>query len=278
MIRAAVLGADVSNSRSPAIHQAAFAALGIEGSYQAFSVDGRGFRATVRRLCDEGYRYLNVTIPHKRAAAALAEDASSLVRATHAANTLILGRTRAGARKIRGENTDGYGLLTALADLGVRVERGQIHVLVGSGGAAAGGLAALLEAGASVRVVARRPAAGRALGRGLPASRRSRVTVFPWTPAGLSTALDGATGLISAVPAAAWQDSDARAGLRGLGRGAAVLEMAYGATTPLATAARDHVARYQDGIPMLVHQAARAVELALGEKPPAAPLLKAARR
>jgi shikimate 5-dehydrogenase len=80
------------------------------------------------------------------------------------------------------------------------------------------------------------------------------------------------------VPAVAWQGDEARAGLRGLDRGAAVLEMAYGATTPLATAARDRVARYQDGIPMLVHQAARAVELALGERPPAEPLLKAARR
>jgi shikimate 5-dehydrogenase len=56
-----------------------------------------------------------------------------------------------------------------------------------------------------------------------------------------------------------------------------VLEMAYGGVTPLATAARDHVARYQDGLPMLVHQAARAVELALGKRPPAEPLLKAAR-
>jgi shikimate dehydrogenase len=275
MIRAAVLGADVSKSRSPAIHQAAFAALGIEGQYVAISVDGRGFRATVRQLAEQGYRYLNVTIPHKRAAAALADSASPLVAATRAANTLIL-RPRAGKR-VRGENTDGYGLLTALGDLGVKVKAGQIHVLVGSGGAAAGGLAALVAAGATVRVVARRTAPARALGRGLPVRQRGRVQVFPWTPAGLATALDGAQTLISAVPAAAWQGDEARAGLRGLDRKAAVLEMAYGATTPLATAARDRVARYQDGIPMLVHQAARAVELALGEKPPAEPLLKAAR-
>jgi shikimate dehydrogenase len=278
MIRAAVLGADVSKSRSPAIHQAAFRALGVEGRYDAFSVDGRGFRATVRRLCDEGYRYLNVTIPHKRAAAAMSDAASSLVRTTGAANTLILRRTAAGTRKVRGENTDGHGLLTALEDLGVVVKAGQVYVLVGSGGAAAGGLAALLEAGAAVRVVARRTAAARALGRGLPARRRARIEVFPWTPAGLANALEDAAALISAVPAAAWQNQEAQAGLRGLGRDAAVLEMAYGATTALAKAARDHVARYQDGIPMLVHQAARAVELALGERPPAEPLMKAARR
>jgi shikimate dehydrogenase len=273
MIRAAVLGADVSKSRSPAIHQAAFAALGLEGEYVAISVDGRGFRATVRQLAEQGYRYLNVTIPHKRAAAAMADAASPLVRATHAANTLILRH----GKRVRAENTDGYGLLTALADLGVTVKKGQVHALVGSGGAAAGGLAALLATGASVRVVARRTAAARALGRGLPARARARLQVFPWTPAGLATALDGAESLISAVPAVAWQGQEARAGLRGLDRRAAVLEMAYGATTPLASAARDRVARYQDGLPMLVHQAARAVELALGKRPPAEPLLKAAR-
>jgi shikimate dehydrogenase len=277
MIRAAVLGADVSKSRSPAIHQAAFAALGVEGSYEAISVDGRGFRATVRRLRDEGYRYINVTIPHKRAAADLADVASPLVRATGAANTLIMKGAAAGKRKVRADNTDGYGLLTALADLGVEVQAGQVHVLIGSGGAAAGGLAALLEAGAAVRLVARRPAAARALGRGLPAARRKRIEVFPWTPAGLAGALAGAEALISAVPAAAWQSEEACAGLRGLARTAAVLEMAYGATTPLANVARDRVARYQDGLPMLVHQAARAVELALGKLPPAEPLLKAAR-
>jgi shikimate dehydrogenase len=272
VIKAAVLGGDVSRSRSPAIHHAAFAALGVEGEYQAISVDGRGFRAVVRQLAEHGYRYLNVTIPHKRAAAAISDAASPLVQSTRAANTLILRKSR----RVRGENTDGYGLLAALADLGVQDGKAT-YVLVGSGGAAAGGLAALLAEGARVRIVARRPTAARALGRGLPPRQRGRIEVFPWTPAGLARSLEGAAALVSAVPAAAWQSDEARAGLRGLDRGAAVLEMAYGAPTPLATAARQRVARYQDGIPMLVHQAARAVELALGSLPPVAPLLKAAR-
>jgi shikimate dehydrogenase len=277
MIRAAVLGGDVSKSRSPAIHQAAFAALGVEGQYDAFSVDGRGFRPLVRRLTDEGYRYLNVTIPHKLAAAALATAASPLVRATGAANTLLLRRSRAGNRRMRAENTDGYGLLTALADLGISVGSDQTHVLVGSGGAAAGGLAALIAAGATVRIVARRLSAARALARAFPLRRRARIAVFPWTAEGLAGAVDGATALISAVPAGAWQGGEARSGLRALDRHAAVLEMAYGSPTPLAAVARAQVARYQDGIPMLVHQAARAVALALGTLPPAGPLLEAAR-
>ncbi|HET6281425.1 MAG TPA: shikimate dehydrogenase, partial [Polyangia bacterium] len=54
MIRAAVLGADVSKSRSPAIHEAAFRALGVEGSYVALSVDARGFRRLVASLRQQG--------------------------------------------------------------------------------------------------------------------------------------------------------------------------------------------------------------------------------
>jgi shikimate 5-dehydrogenase len=125
--------------------------------------------------------------------------------------------------------------------------------------------------------VARRGSAARALARAFPLRRRARIEVYPWTAQGLAAAVTGAAALISAVPAAAWQGGEARAGLQALDRSAAVLEMAYGRPSPLATVARGLVARYQDGIPMLVHQAARAVALALGSLPPAGPLLEAAR-
>lgn len=276
MIRGAVLGADVSNSRSPAIHRAAFRALNVEGSYEAFSVDARGFRGLVRRLAAGGFDYVNVTIPHKRAAAALADVRTALVRATGAANTLIFPH-RGRRDAIRADNTDGYGLMTALGDMDVIARAGDVFVLVGSGGAAAGGLAALLAKGVRVRIVARRTAAARALGRGLPLRQRARIQIFPWTPAGLAQAVTGAHALIAAVPAAAWQSAESRAGLASLTPSSAVLEMAYGAPTPLGAAARDRGVRYQDGIPMLVHQAAQAIALALGKMPPSAPLLEAAR-
>ena len=78
-IRGAVLGADVSRSRSPVIHQAAFRALGIPGDYLARSVSARGFRQVVAALAADGYRYVNVTIPHKGLAAALATTRSAAV-------------------------------------------------------------------------------------------------------------------------------------------------------------------------------------------------------
>jgi len=84
---------------------------------------------------------------------------------------------------------------------------------------------------------------------------------------------------VSSVPARAWDDPAAIEGLREIERDTAVLEMAYGGSSPsaLGRAVRGHVARYADGLGMLVHQAARAIELALGETPPLAPLFTAAR-
>jgi shikimate dehydrogenase len=280
-ILAAVLGGDVSKSRSPAIHQAAFRALKIAGRYEAHSVTARGFQRLVTDLAAAGFRYVNVTIPHKRAAAALASKRSAAVTSSGAANTLIFGGFggfgggRAG-RSIRAENTDGLGLLAALRDLGAHAA-GATAVVVGSGGAAAGAIEALTAAGARVRIIARRPRAARAIRARLSARRQARVTVCTWNRRALAEALVGADMLVSAVPAAAWNDDDARAGLAAIARGTAVLEMAYGAGTPLARAVRGRVGRYADGLGMLVHQAAVAITLAVGQTPPLPPLFRAVR-
>jgi shikimate dehydrogenase len=276
VIRAAVLGTDVSKSRSPAIHRAAFRALGVRGTYEALSVDAAGFEALVGQLGARGFRYLNVTIPHKHAADALADARGPEVRASGAANTLLFEPTARGRRRIRAENTDGAGLLAALADLGV-TPRGARIVMVGAGGAAAGALEALTRRGATVTVLARRPSAAQAVRRRLPARQRARIQVRALAPAGLASALAGASALVSAIPAAAWGTETLRP-LRVLARDTAVLEMAYGGLTPLAAEVRARTRRYADGLGMLVHQAARAVELALGEAPPLPPLFRAALR
>ena len=272
MIRAAVLGSDVSKSRSPAIHNAAFRALGIDGQYGAISVEPENFDALVADLKAQGYRYLNVTIPHKAAAFAIAGTHGPEARVSGAVNTLLFEPDGS----IRGENTDGAGLLAALADLGVAAA-GNIVVMAGAGGAAAGAVEALTRAGANVRLIARRPEIAAELRARLADGQRDRVTVTEWQGAGLARSLDGAAVLVSAVPAAAWADVAAAAGLDALADGAAVLEMAYGAETPLAAAARGAGARYADGLGMLVHQAAHAIALALGKPPPLAPLFAAVR-
>lgn len=277
MIRGAVLGGDVSRSRSPAIHNEALKRLAIDGRYDARSVDARRFRALVRDLATEGYAYVNVTIPHKRAAAAMADRASPLVRTVGAANTLIFSG-RGKHRKIVAHNTDGYGLVRALADAGVASLRGRRVLMLGAGGAAAGALAALVAEGAHVTLLARRPGVASALRRRLPLRHRARVTVRAWTGPALAACLPEVHIVVSAVPAAAFATPEAREGLSAMPAGTIVLDMAYGADSPLLEAARRARARGQDGLPMLVHQAARAVELVVGRLPPSGPLLRAARR
>jgi len=271
MIRAAVLGADVSKSRSPAIHNAAFRALGVDGEYGAISVEPQTFDALVGDLRAQGYRYLNVTIPHKAAAFAIASAHGPEARVSGAVNTLLFE-----PGSIRGENTDGAGLLAALADLGVTAPGGVV-VMAGAGGAAAGAVEALTRAGAEVRLLARRAEIADQLRARLEPAQRDRVTVTAWTGDGLARALAGATTLVSAVPAAAWADTATANGIDALADGSAVLEMAYGGGTPLAAAVRAKTTRYADGLGMLVHQAAHAIALALGKTPPLAPLFEAVR-
>jgi shikimate dehydrogenase len=272
MIRAAVLGADVSKSKSPAIHNAAFRALGVEGDYGAISVEASKFDALVTDLRTQGYRYLNVTIPHKAAAFDFADNHGPEARVSGAVNTLLFEPDGS----VRGENTDGAGLLAALADLGATVA-GQVIVMAGAGGAAAGAVEALTRAGAQVRLIARRPEVAADLRARLLDEQRARVTVAAWAGHSLAQALAGAAVLVSAVPAAAWAEPAIADGLGALAGGAAVLEMAYGGETPLAAALRGRAARYADGLGMLVHQAAHAITLALGEAPPLVPLFAAVR-
>ena len=275
MIRAAVLGSDVSKSRSPAIHNAAFKALGIDGEYVARSVDAAGFGALVaaapRRRLPLPQRHHPAQGRRRGARRRAGPGGARLGRRQHAPLRHARGadprrehRRRRPHRRARRPRR--------------RLSRGKTIVMVGAGGAAAGAAEALTRAGARLRLVARRPEAATRPARlaWWPRSEH-RSPSSPGRRSDLRVALAGADVLVSAVPAAAWASDDARAGLDALTRSTAVLEMAYGATTPLADAVRARTDRYADGLGMLVHQAAHAITLALGTKPPLAPLFAAVR-
>ena len=89
MPRLAVLGQPVSHSRSPAMHSAALAEMGLgEWSYEAIEVSPEGFEALVSSLPEQGFAGVNVTVPHKLAALAVADEATDAAREIGAANTL----------------------------------------------------------------------------------------------------------------------------------------------------------------------------------------------
>jgi shikimate dehydrogenase len=141
MNRLGVLGWPVAHSRSPAMHRAAFAALGMtDWSYQRLPAPPELFDETVRALPGAGFVGANVTVPHKHAALALADTATDRAREIGAANTLSFAD---GA--IAADNTDAPGFLAALP----RSPAGLRALVLGAGGSARAIVWALVQAGAA---------------------------------------------------------------------------------------------------------------------------------
>jgi shikimate dehydrogenase len=155
LTRLGVLGWPVAHSRSPAMHNAALRAVGLDDwRYQHLPVPPELFAETVRALPGAGFAGANVTIPHKEAALALADEATEAARAIGAANTL----TFAPGGAIAAANTDAPGLLAALGD-----RRPRSALILGAGGSARAAAYALARAGAAVMVWNRTAQRARAL-------------------------------------------------------------------------------------------------------------------
>ena len=175
----AVLGHPVGHSRSPAMHNRAFAELGMDWSYEAIDVEPERFEATVGELAGRGFAGANVTIPHKLRALELATRASDTARAVGAANTL-----RLGPGEIFADNTDVAGFLAALSRPGSRGTGGNEGAGAGGRRGRQGGRLCPADRGSGGRGGLEPPSrAGRRAGRGLAAPCRSHG------PAGLRRCL-----------------------------------------------------------------------------------------
>ena len=125
----AVIGNPVAHSMSPAIHNRAFAELGLDYVYVAFRVeDVRGAVAGMRAL--ENFRGLSVTIPHKVSIIEHLDEIAEVDRRIGSVNTVV----NDGGR-LKGSGSDGPGARKALTDAGVQI-LGKTVTILGSGGAA----------------------------------------------------------------------------------------------------------------------------------------------
>ncbi len=125
----ALIGNPVGHSMSPAIHNRAFAELGLDYVYVAFRVENvAGAVAGMRAL--EGFRGMSVTIPHKVAIIKHLDEVAEVDRGIGSVNTVV---NDGGC--LKGFGTDGPGALKALADAGIKVA-GRTVTIIGSGGAA----------------------------------------------------------------------------------------------------------------------------------------------
>jgi shikimate dehydrogenase len=259
-MRAAVLGSPVAHSLSPALHRAAYRALGLTGwSYDAIECDEAGLPGLLDG-CGPEWAGLSLTMPLKRAVLPLLDVTEPLAAGVGGANTVIFA---AGAR--HGHNTDVPGMITALAAAGISGS-GPVLIL-GAGATACSALAAAAGLGAGeVTAAVRDPARATGL---LAAADRLGVTV---RLADFGSAEPGGSWhlLISTVPAKA-ADIYAERMLRGDLVPAAVLDVVYHPwPTRLAAAADRTGAGVVSGFELLLHQAARQVELMTARTAPVA--------
>ena len=177
--RFGVAGWPVKHSRSPAMHRAAYEALGLtDHHYQRLPLPPELFNETVRALSRAGFAGINVTIPHKERALGLAGTATPRAREIGAANTLTFGPDGA----IHADNTDAPGLLAALGD-----PPGTALVL-GAGGSARAVVWALRQAGTEVAVLARTRSRAEVLGVRMVDRPIRAECLVNCTPVGMETA------------------------------------------------------------------------------------------
>ncbi len=275
---AGVIGDPVRHSLSPALHNAAFSALGLDWTYLAFEVpsgQGADAVAAMRVLGIDG---LSVTMPHKDTVAAAVDELSPAAALLGAVNCV----RRDGDRLI-GENTDGAGFLRSLRTQAGVDPAGLHTVVLGAGGAARAVIVALAAGGALVTVVNRSPAAAeRAAALGASAGRATHAEASrgPGAPERGATATGGAPAEASRGPSGSAAVGDLGA-VRGadvvvnatplgmtdgdplpvdpalLSDGQLVADLIYRPErTPLLTAAVRAGATTLNGVGMLLYQAA----------------------
>lgn len=261
--RYAVIGTPVAHSLSPRIHPAFARQLGIELQYDAIEAAPRDLLTLLAELHAENLRGLNVTLPHKATIAPLCERLSERAELAGAVNCLT--RTDTGWT---GDNTDGEGLVRDLARLGFAVA-GRRVLLLGAGGAARGVIAPLLALQPTELVISSRnpwkpeELFERFKGRGALrpcthyALKGDRFDLI------INATSAGHTGEAPRLPPALLSD------------GAVCYDMSYGrAHRPFAAWAKAEGARQvEDGLGMLVEQAAAAFEAWFAQRPDTAPVL-----
>jgi len=258
---AGVIGAPVRHSLSPLIHNAWIEAAGVDAVYIPIAPTLWKFPALLEGLRGGALRGLNVTLPFKEDALAVADQATGSARRAGAANLLLFESDGT----IHADNTDGIGLLAAFAEQAPALDiTARPIVVLGAGGAARGAVAALLDAGApEVRIVNRTLDRAHALAEALG----DRVTVHEW--GALREALTAASAVINATSLGLAGAEPLAVSFDGLQAGAVVMDMIY---RPLRTAflARAEAEGFTpvDGLAMLIGQAAPSFEAFFGRPPP----------
>lgn len=265
---AGVIGCPISHSRSPRLHGTWLRQYGIAGHYVPLHVEAADLADVLRAMPRMGFVGANVTIPHKEAVLALADQVSDAAARIGAANTLTFVDGR-----IHADNTDGYGFIANLRQGAPDWDAGAGAALVlGAGGAARAVIDALLTAGVPRLYLVNR---SRARADTLAQVFGARVTVLDWDDR--ASVLGGVGVLVNTTSLGMAGQGALDMPLDGLPATALVTDIVY---TPLMT---DLLLRAQargnpvvDGLGMLLHQAVPGFERWFGVRPEVTDELRAA--
>jgi shikimate dehydrogenase len=264
--RYAVIGHPVDHSRSPLIHTLFARQTQQRLTYELIDAEPEDFETAVRGFAAAGGKGVNVTVPHKEAAFALVDERGEAATAAGAVNTISFTDGR-----LRGDNTDGVGLIRDLTANQHLTLAGRRMLVLGAGGAARGIVGPLLASRPAELVIANRTKA-----------RADDLVAQFNSPAGVSTV---AFEDLAKLPPFDVLLNATSAGLKGepppfpgslVGPGSVCYDLVYSVNdTPFVAWARENgAARALQGWGMLVEQAAEAFFIWRGVRPDTRPILK----
>lgn len=245
--KAGVIGWPVRHSRSPLLHRAWLKRYKLAGSYDAYAVPPEGLAEFIGGLAAQGFRGVNVTLPHKEQVFQLMHRTSPEAGRIKAVNTVIVGADG----ELLGTNTDGFGFLENLKSniRGFRADAGPAVVL-GAGGAARAIVAALIDAGCPrISVINRSRPRAETLAKDLGGG----IHLADW--GGRAAALKDAQLLVNSTSLGMTGQPALEMDLGLLPQSAVVNDIVYQPLmTPLLAAALARGNRAVGGIGMLLHQ------------------------
>lgn len=266
-----LLGSPVAHSLSPAMHNAAFRALGWDWSYELLETPRHQLPAAVKRLRSENCAGANVTIPHKQTILAWLDGLGASAARTGAVNTI-----RRSDGRLIGENTDGDGITLALRDARVEVPGARV-LLFGAGGAARAVAFALADAGAAGLCIVNRTAANAGI---LAADLRSEFPDLELAVNRLEQPME--TGiLVNATSVGMSPDADVSPMPEGwtFPHEAVAIDLVYRPVkTKFLRDAEQAGALTVNGLGILVHQGAAAFKMWTGQDPPVDVMFRAVER
>ena len=259
-----IFGDPIAHTRSPAMHNAAFRALGLPYMYVPFGVPSAALGKATASMRALNFVGVNVTVPHKEKIVRYLDELSPTASLYRAVNTVV---NRHGT--LYGENTDGQGFLRSLAERNRSVRDREV-VLIGAGGAARAVLVALMQAGsAQITIANRTPANAKKLIRAYRSLGTTQLVSTSLEALQDPTLMKRAALVVNSIPLGLHNDTFPALDYGATPRRCLFYDLVYGPqpTTFLQRAAHAHRPTL-DGRRMLLHQGALAFALWTGHPAP----------